>query len=396
MLFEDAFDDDDFSATNERFLAKARQAGPPGADISGWQHTVWHSLELPAPLVLATESLHRYQSDTSRGLAPFKERILPSLRAWDEFQYNYDEVTLCSSVTIASLLTLAVLKRNGIKTILFETPTYYATVEQAMALELRPILVPCYLGESFDFRRGMGILDQRVGELAVWLCQPRPALGWDQDLATVAAVLDRLSPGSFLVLDEATEQHWPAQLAKLTPADPRVIRLRSLVKGIGLNGLRVAYIGHTSRLRRQLLELVEIFQGGLDYETLQITCALLEDESGFRSLLRAAHDQVSHLYRVLKTALLGTDIALSRIANGYIGSLALPRPTHLTRAAFGALLLDYCERLNCPVMLGASMYFARDNDREFVRINYYNDPARVLTGVEALSRFLRPDDVQQH
>ncbi len=387
MQFDDAFDHDDFTAINERFLASARQDGPAVADPSGWQNTIWDSLELLPPLAIATDSIHRYQSDNNRGLAQFKERMLPSIRAWDQFDYDYDEMTLCGSVTMASLLALALLKRNGIKNIVFETPTYFATVEQARALELRPIMVPSYLGESFDFRRGFAVLSQAEGEMAVWLCQPRPALGWDQELSTVAAVLNRLSPRSFLVLDEATEQHWPAQLAELTPADPRVIRLRSLAKGIGANGLRIAYIGHARRWRRELLEIIEIFQGGLDYETLQIACALVEHQASFVSLLNAAREQVSRLYRLLRTSALGTNVTLSSIENGYIGSLALPRSPNLTRADFRGRLLDYCVNQKCPVMLGASMYFAHDEAFEFVRLNYYNAPELVLPGVQILTRF---------
>jgi DNA-binding transcriptional MocR family regulator len=386
LSFDDAFDIDDFTSINERFLAAARRQGPAVADPSGWQHTVWQGWELLPPLALATERLHQYQSDTSRGLALFKNRMLPTLRAWDNYNYDYDEITLCSSVTMAALVTLALLKRRGVTTVIFETPTYYATVEQARALELRAVLVPTYLREQFDFRRGHEILGTITENTALWLCQPRPALGWDQNPALISSLLRHLAPGSFLVLDEATEQRWPSRLASLTLADPRIIRLRSLVKGIGVNGLRLAFIAHAESQRRALLELVEIFQGGLDYESLQLTTKLLAESDVFRSLLAAAHDQVLSLYRVLAAELLSTNLSLSRIQNGYIGSVALPRPPALSWSRFRDDLLDYCVASNCPVMLGASMYFAHDDDFEFVRINYYNDPSRVLAGLRILAR----------
>lgn len=208
------------------------------------------------------------------------------------------------------------------------------------------------------------------------------ALGVNQSIKLVGNLHLQLPSNSFLVIDEATEQYWPSHLHKLQAVNYNVIKIRSLTKGIGLNGLRCAYIAHSEELRAKMVETMDNFQGGMDYESLNMVVQLVQDPHLLKKLLYASHNQVQTLRRRAEGEIIPDKMILSKIANGYIGSIALKRLDQ--KKNFREFLLHYCSNHLCPVILGSSMLFAVDSRYEFVRLNYYNETHHLIQGLRIL------------
>ena len=80
------------------------------------------------------------------------------------------------------------------------------------------------------------------GARLLYLANPDNPMGSWHAGHTLEAMLDRLPPGTLLVLDEAYADFAPAgALPQIDPDDPRVIRLRTFSKAYGLAGARVGH-----------------------------------------------------------------------------------------------------------------------------------------------------------
>lgn len=81
-----------------------------------------------------------------------------------------------------------------------------------------------------------------VGAKLIYLANPDNPMGSHHPGAVIAAMVDKLPPGTLLVLDEAYIDLAPAgTAAEIAADDPRVIRFRTFSKGYGMAGLRVGY-----------------------------------------------------------------------------------------------------------------------------------------------------------
>jgi aspartate/methionine/tyrosine aminotransferase len=202
-------------------------------------------------------------------------------------------------------------------------------------------------------------------------------------------MLDVLSPHDFLIIDEATEQRHPSVLCNL-PEDVRVIRIRGLLKPMGLNGLRLACVLHPSDLRVPLENAHNVIGSSLDLFSLQTAAELSQKKDIFFKMLSVANTQVTELRKKAEFLALGSGLRLSRLVNGYMGSAFIPfkggkRKYRENRTR----LLEYCRSQRIPVILGSSMLYAFDPDWEQVRLNYFSREHHVLRAVEALTAFTR-------
>jgi histidinol-phosphate aminotransferase len=83
---------------------------------------------------------------------------------------------------------------------------------------------------------------RRAGARLVYLSNPDNPSGSWLPAAAQRELIERLPPGTLLVLDEAYADFAPADsIPEIDPEDPRVIRLRTFSKAFGLAGLRVGY-----------------------------------------------------------------------------------------------------------------------------------------------------------
>jgi histidinol-phosphate/aromatic aminotransferase/cobyric acid decarboxylase-like protein len=377
------FMQDDYAEIEAKYFAELRQQGGVDADPSGWRGG--HSDAEPwAPLPeLRPNDLVPYYIDEGSALGEHKARLAELLQAWDGYRIPPNDFTVCPSGASASLVTLATLKLLGVRRIVFETPSYFASIDQATQIGLACDLVPTYRIDGYS----LPPLDRWFRDdvsVAVWLTQPRASLGFNQPPELVEAILSQLPATSYLVIDEATDQTFPLHLAGFaaTHAQGNLIRLRSFTKGMGLNGLRLAAIIHSSSLRAPVTHCLEFIGGSVDAHSLSAIGSLAADVTRFEAMLRAANDQVNALRVRAERLSLGSPITVNRLTNGYIGTMVADLTAlgenHIDRRT---RLLEGCRRVRTPIMLGASSYMAVDFPTEAIRLNFFRPPDDLLRGI---------------
>jgi len=380
------FAPDDFTALRTRYFSD--MVGQFDADPSGWLSIEPNSRDwLPIP-TLSPPSVAQYYIDEGSGVAgPSKERIARLLSELEDRSLGKHEFSLCPSGTCASLVVLATLKDLGVAAIRFETPTYYAAVEQTDALELRREMIPTYRQDAYSVSR-----DQAIGRIntptALWMTQPRFAVGLDQSLPFLVEVLEELAfKGGYLVIDEVMDQLFPAHLASLGAIAAKrelpLIRIRSFLKAAGINGIRLSVILHPTTMRRHIVNALEMFGGAVDAFSLATVSLLADDRIRYRTMLEAANDQAKRLCRRAERLVRGTELELNPLRNGYIGSMV----ANLGR--FGNTwderrkwLLEGCRRVRTPIVLGASFYAAIDPPNETIRLNFFTQSEELLRGID--------------
>jgi len=384
----DLFDHDDYSQIQQKYFADLREHGGADADPSGWLQTYSSSGALFVFPALTSDDIGPYYIDEGDALGEHKEAISRLLSKWDGSPIAPEHFTLCPSGGTASLITLAALKEHGVKRILFETPSYFGTVEQANQLEIDYDLIPTYRRDGYalpDMRSRLHSDDP----IAIWLTHPRASLGINQSREYIEQLLERMTPQHYLVVDEVTDQTFPAHLGALHANFPsaNLVRIRSFLKGMGYNGVRLSAILHTARLRGSLVDAVESLGGSLDAHSLFAVKLLANDIPRFRAMLRAANEQVNDLRRKAEEIVRGSLVSINPLVNGYIGSTVVDlKMLGETQRERRTRLLEACRSLRTPVSLGASFYLAKDPPTEAIRLNFLTHPDQLLRGIANIVR----------
>jgi aspartate/methionine/tyrosine aminotransferase len=280
------------------------------------------------------------------------------------------------------------LKGLAVSRLLIETPCYFATLEQAEQIGLHFDLIPTYFADNYrvpDLRRWF----RKSSPLALWLTQPRASLGFNQSPKVIEKMLEMLGPRGCVVVDEVTDQSFPAHLslARQERGWARLIRIRSFTKAMGLNGFRLAALLHPASLRQAAVAGLETFGGALDVHSLKTITTFSDDLPRLKAMLRAANEQVNSLRIKAERLVTNTALTVNPLTNGYIGSVvadltALGR-NHTERRAH---LLEGCRMLRTPVMLGATSYMAKDPPREAIRLNFFMQPQHITQGINNILR----------
>jgi histidinol-phosphate/aromatic aminotransferase/cobyric acid decarboxylase-like protein len=377
------FTRDDYGEIQEKYFADLRAKNDVDADPSGWLRTYSEAEPLIRAPKPSSRDLARYYVDEGLALGAYKEQVCALVSSWEGRAVSPTELTLCPSCGCASLITLSALKAMGVKRVLFETPAYFGTIQQAEEIGLRFELIPTYRTENYglpDLKTKLC----RTSATAVWLTQPRASLGFNQPTGLIRVLLERLGNHGFLIVDEATDQSFPAHLSTLCSEQPQphLIRLRSFTKGMGLNGLRLAGVLHSAALRSALVDSLETLGGSIDVNSLCAVGSLADDIPRLRAMLNAASDQVNRLRSKAERLVVGTPLAINRLVNGYIGSmvadLSVLGHNHRERRA---RLLTGCRQARTPVMLGATMYMAKAPPTEAIRLNFFSQPEHITRGI---------------
>jgi DNA-binding transcriptional MocR family regulator len=318
---------------------------------------------------------------------PSKGEIGELLSEMEGRPVSKEEFSLCPSATCATLVVLASLKALGVSTIRFETPTYYAPVEQTDAFELPREMIPTFHSDGYSVCRELAISNAPHMPLALWMTQPRFGIGSNQSPTFLAAILKELAQtGSYLVIDEVMDQSFPAHLSQLGTISARedlpLIRIRSFLKAAGINGIRLSVILHSPSMRPHIVNALEMFGGAVDAFSLATISTLAQDRARYRTMLRAANDQVNRLRIRAERMLRGTPLHINSLRNGYVGSMVADV------SQFGntweerrAGLLEGCRRVRTPIVLGASFYVALDPPNETIRLNFLTSPEELLRGI---------------
>ncbi|HEX4964026.1 MAG TPA: aminotransferase class I/II-fold pyridoxal phosphate-dependent enzyme [Thermoanaerobaculia bacterium] len=381
------FQEDDYDELYRYFLP-LRDGAQIDADPSGWIDTYAAAADLLPPFRVT--NLAQYRIDEGRSLGSAKEKIVALLRDWEQYEIEMDNVTLCHSVSEASLMALIFLKSNGISTIVFESPAYGVSIKQARYVGLATRLCPTYIDDDYEMHLDAMNLSATT-PIALWLTQPRMSLGYDQPTSFINSALETLSARDFLVIDEATEQRFPSHLRDLwSRVDrPNILRLRGFLKGVGLNGLRLAFVLHDARFRNELEAAQELIGSSLDSFSLQVAVAIADTTGRLKILLETANRQTTSLRAKADKIAFGSEVRMSGLVNGYIGSAMLDlKSIPGSHEQKRKRLLSFCFDRRMPVLLSSTMRFAFDPNWEKVRINYFNQPKHVLKAVFNFGEFL--------
>ena len=375
-----AFAEDDYEEVNATYFSDLLGSRSWSALPAGWHNPHSKAAERFVRPELTSQDHQQYALDEGTALGTRKEAIVALASAWENRGLHWDEVTLCPSVSCANLALLCAMKRRGIHRIVFETPAYFATVEQARLLGFEVVRVPSRRSNGFNVSVDVFVALAREREhSAVWLTQPRFGIGTDQSLPRIQALAAALGRKHSIVLDEAGEQRHPSTLCTLDDAECDVVRTRGLVKGIGLNGLRISFILHPRHWRDDLERVLETAGASIDRYSLSSATDLAALPNLLPSLLAVANDQVCSLRRQLEVQLLGGWAVPTPLHNSYIGTVILdlsdlPGGYREQRVA----LLEECRALAMPIVLRASIGFAFDPSWEGVRMNYFTPAENVV------------------
>lgn len=381
MLDRKLFFPDDLDRINNKYFNRIREE-----EVDFLDPSYWFENYSKAAIEAGFENIKNYKSDYHGGLKSEKPLVLEALSSWDLSEYLYDDITMCGSATGASLTVLAYLKNVlGINRVCFETPCYFASLKQAQFFGYRVTMLPTYFPD-FKLDTSQLMTDEPK---VIWLTQPRFGLGTNYDLTLFDQILQALGKKDVLVVDEAAESCFPSHLAKYNfSLDPRIIKIRSPFKGIGINGPRISMIIHGDVHRHQMQNTLEQVQGSMDVFSLNFAKTIFEKKGVYRSLIAAAQGQVLNSHKKLKTAVIGTKLKLSLMESGYIGSVSINYDNdELGYTKKREALLKYCALNKMPVILGSTMNFAKDNDREHIRISYFNKTEKLVDAIGILAGF---------
>lgn len=375
---------DDFDRINNKYFKRLRETGDIVADLSFWYDTM-----SPVTKIISLPKINKYRSDFQKGLANEKETFINCINQWDSQIYKYDQITICSSVTTASFITLLFLQTQNVRTVFFETPAYFASIEQARSLNLDTILLPTYLHNDFQVSDDVINFIKTYNEpKAIWITQPRFGLGINQNRDTISKLVDSLNKYDFLIIDEATEQLFPTFINDVNfTMSKNIIKVRSFFKSTGLNGPRISFILHHEKYRYKIENLLEVAQGAVDCFSLEFGKKNLENVEFFKLLLKTSNEYVKSVRKKVQLYALGTDTFVIPLDNGYIGSIAVKLKQNKDYFKDREELIGHCASHKVAVILGATMKFAKDPLYEYIRINYFNTEYTLLKGMELLLKF---------
>src|SRR5262245_36381353 len=127
------FDRNDYNDLFKEYFEALVLKGVISADPSGWARPE-SEVKLRVRMPNSGTPLSHYLIDNRMLIAQDKEQILDLLSAWDGRAFAFDEATIMPSISAASLTVLLLLREEGVESILFETPAYYATIDQAKSV----------------------------------------------------------------------------------------------------------------------------------------------------------------------------------------------------------------------------------------------------------------------
>ena len=386
------FAEDDYEEVNQAYFFEILKEKTWTALPAGWHNPLSVAASSFDPPTLNTREHQQYALDEGSSLGSAKDAIVELLSRWEDRALSADEVTICPSVSAANLALLCAMKRRGIEHIVFETPAYFATVEQAKLLGFAVDRIAST--RETGFNPPLKAFTDLTGPLrrsALWITQPRFGIGTNQSIGRLEAICEALGPNHVLAIDEAGEQMHPSHLSGLGGTACPIVRIRGLIKGIGLNGLRISAILHPGTWRDDLERVLEPAGASIDRYSLKSVAGLAEDANLLPAMLRAANTQVRRSRALLETMLVGGWASPTKLENSYIGSVildlkSLPGTYGQKREA----ILREARDLKMPIVMRASIGFAYDPDWEAIRINYFTPEANVAATGRSLE-LMYPD-----
>ncbi len=388
MESDELFLEDDLEPVYKQYFADIVENDRTRLNPSGWVQSYTEVINYLPEFSINWERAARYCVDDAKELQVAKEEINYVLSLWSDHSLSYDEITYSHSGGLAILTVLVTLMGQGVHTMLFETPNYFAGIAQANELKQKVKLIPTYKATDFKLEISKSMIREH-SPCAVWICQPKMSLGYDHDVKFVENLLDSLGPQDYLIIDEVNEQRFPISLSAIKNDHPNLIRIRSFFKSMGLNGLKLSYIVHDPRLREEIMLAQVRYGGSLNVTSLEVA-RCLADADRLKKLLMVANRQVVRLRKKAEEKVINTPLEVSKLVNGNIGSLhlnmeSLPGGSEAQHPK----LLQYCQQTQMPVFLGRNMAFARDPKWEMIRMNYFMQESDILGGIDNILEYYK-------
>ena len=367
------FEDDDYEEINEKYFNEILKDETWSALPAGWHNP--HSVaaqNFVSPHLTPLQHQH-YALDEGNSLKKEKLKILNIVSSWESRELSINELTICPSVSSANLALLCALKYREIKRIVFETPAYFATIDQAKILGFEVDRIRSERASGFEapIERFIESANESTRS-AVWLTHPRFGIGIDSPIERLRAIGNALGQRHVLVIDEAAEQRYPSNTSKLGRVPCDILRTRGLLKGVGLNGIRLSVILHPASWRTDIEQTLEIAGASIDRYAIASINSIANNRDLLPAMLRAANNQVCNSRRRLERMLIGSWAQPTPLANGYIGSIfldfsILPGDFSKKREIF----IETCKNMKMPIVLRSSIGFAYEPVWEAIRINYF-------------------------
>lgn len=205
------FQKDDFFTINKKYFEHIINDKNDYLHPSGFLNTNIKSIQKFDNITIDKSNFIEYRNDSTSNILEYKDIIQNLFHHWDNYFYDNDELTICHSVTIGSIAVLDFLYKNHIRSIIFETPVYYATLIQAEQMNFNITKIPSFYKDNFISPLTVSSIEPKV----YWITQPRISLGINQDIQYIENIINKLREVDYLVIDEATELMFPSHLSLL-------------------------------------------------------------------------------------------------------------------------------------------------------------------------------------
>ena len=361
------------------------------ADFSGWEH----SPDAPFPSISARppsrEDLNRYYADSARRLEDFKQPLRQLLCSWEMEKISYDEFSLLPSTTIAMTLIIAVLEERGVKKIIFDTPLYFAALEnvKSRGWEVEFVKPVDVTTGRLDIERIQTLLCS--DDTCLWLHQPRYSIGVDLRTEDLESIAVAFQGNRFLVIDEANDDSFPSGMrqALRNVRSEKLFRIKSLVKPFGLNGINMAFILHHGTHREDLVDNMWRLGGTLDYYSLDYIRQLATPPSFYQDLLLDIRSQLAKRRDLISDMISSENSRLLPATTGFLSAIRMRLPGNLEHGQEARnQLVGHFARHRIPVMLGAHIYMPHLPGHEHIRVNLFNSEDDIIYSCSVIREFL--------
>lgn len=301
------------------------------------------------------------------------------------------EFSICPSVSTGLLATLLTLKQFGVKTIYFETPAFFAAVQQANSIGLEVIFLPTRVEEEFCIHTE--IVDElersmKLRNSAIMLTNPKYGTGTNQSKTLIKHLLSIDQENFFVIIDEAA-----SHLDSIAPLDEashhNLIKVRSISKNIGLNGLKIAFIVHSARLRNQFIEILETISGNIDVFSWHCLVKFSKTPALLNDMVAGAKDFIHNNVELFNRYSDTSKVIIPPITNGYIGVVGIEVPAGDRNKEcfinYRNNILHKAQQLKSPIILGSSLHFPYTYEIEWIRISYFCSEQNIINSAKVIN-----------
>lgn len=325
----------------------------------------------------------------------YKNEIQNLLNLTENHNYNTDEFTICPSVSLGLLAAFAILKRYGINEVYFETPAYFGAVNQCRLLDIGIKFIPTLLSDNFCVKLEVlkSIINQNIDKkIAFMFSDPKFGLGIKQSQEILNFIYSLTSKNVYFLIDEAANIETDKQ--PHINNNENIIRLRGIVKGLGLNGIKVAAIFHDKKFRNDFIELLEGISGNIDTYSYKFIQSIASNAETYNLLKSEARKYIINKYTIFKQIIIRPEVILPPLDSGYIGCIGIQLPyknnnvTPENYSEFKHRILTHAKEIKVPLVTGAALYFPYDLKYEWIRVCYFSSVDNIEKSALSLNKII--------